>query len=77
MRIERAQRAKLQDEFKDLSGPEVSSSTKITKHLSLSAEDARISHVSHEKVQNMWEKAQQLLSVCGLVLPAAGAVNTA
>ena len=30
-----------------------------------------------EKVENMWKKAEESLTIDGLVLPAAGAVNTA
>ena len=76
-RIERAQRAKLHDELRDLSASEASSSVQISKQLSIDVEDARISHVSQERVENMWKKAEELLSIDGLVLPSAGATNTA
>jgi len=33
--------------------------------------------MSRQKVQNMWEKAGELLNGCDLVLPAAGAMKTA
>ena len=39
--------------------------------------DARIGHVSRERLQDMWEKAEELLSTDGLVLPAAGATTSA
>jgi len=47
-------------------------SIEITKPLSINIEDAQISPVSRQKVQNMWEKAGELLNGCSLVLPAAG-----
>ena len=53
-----------------------SSSIQISKHLSVKVEDAQISHVSRQKVQSMWEKAEKLLNSCGLILPAAGATKT-
>ena len=46
------------------------------RHLSVNIEDARISHVSRQKVQSMWEKVEELLNRCGLALPAAGATKT-
>ena len=45
--------------------------------MSIDIEDAQISHVSRQKLQNMWEKVGELLNGCGLVLPAAGATKTA
>ena len=44
--------------------------------MSVNVEDARIYHVSRQKVHGMWEKAEELLNGCGLVLPAAGATKT-
>lgn len=39
--------------------------------------NAKVDHVSLERVKTMWERAEQLLSTEGLILPAAGAINTA
>ena len=52
-----------------------SSSIEISKRMSVDVENAQISHVSRQKVQSMWEKAE-LLKGDGLVLPAAGATKT-
>lgn len=49
-RIKKAQRAKVHDELRDLCGSKSSSSSQISKRLSLDVEDVRISHVSQEKV---------------------------
>lgn len=53
------------------------SSVPLKKSLSVCIDDARISHVSREKLQNMWDKAEELLNIEELVLPAAGATKSA
>ena len=47
------------------------------KCLSIQFSSAKVDHVSLERVKTMWEKAEQLLSTEGLILPAAGAISTA
>ena len=44
--------------------------------MSEKVEDAQISHVSRQKVQSMWEKAEELLNSCCVILPATGATKT-
>jgi len=74
-RIEKAQKAKVhKDSHVALTG---SSSTQLSKRLSIKLGDAQISHVSKGKLKSMWEKAEELLSGDGFVLPAAGAMETA
>lgn len=72
-KIQKSQKTKLTYEKENLT---IASSIPISKHLSVRIEDAQISHVSMQKVLGMWEKAEQLLNGCGLVLPAAGATQT-
>jgi len=72
-RIEKAQKAKV---HKDSCGAlTASSSTQLSKCLSIKLEDAQISHVNKEKLKSMWEKAEELLSGDGFVLLAAGAMH--
>ena len=52
-KTEKAQRGKLHDELRDLSGSEALSSVQINKQLSIDVEDVQISHVSQERVENM------------------------
>lgn len=74
-KIEKARKAKLSCAQSE-STPTISPLIQTNRHLSVNVEDARISHVSRQKVHSMWEKAEQLLNGCGLVLPAAGATKT-
>lgn len=75
-KIEKAQRVKLRSEMQSMCDSGPSSSFQISRHMSIDVENAQISHVSREKVQSMWEKAEELLNGDGLVLPAAGATKT-
>lgn len=74
-RIEKAQKAKVRKDSHVVL--KASSSTQFSKRFSIKLEDAQISHVSKEKLKSMWEKAEELLSGDGFVLPAAGAMETA
>ena len=47
------------------------------KCLSVSIDDAKIGHVSQERIKGMWDKAEQLINTEGFILPTAGAANTA
>lgn len=42
------------------------------QHLSIRVEDAEIHHVQSERLQCIWQKAEELLSTPGFVLPATG-----
>ena len=67
-RIEKAQKAKVhKDSHVALTG------SSSTQRLSIKLGDAQISLVSKGKLKSMWEKAEELLSGDGFVLPAAGA----
>ena len=68
VRTDRAQGAKLHDELSNLLGSKASYSVQTSKQLSVDVEDAQISHVSQEKVENMWKKAEELLTFDRLVL---------
>ena len=46
-----------------------------TKQLSVKLEDAKVCHVHIERLQNMWQKAEELLSTPGFVVPAAGNIE--
>ena len=46
------------------------------KGLSVPFFNAKVDHVSLERVKTMWEKAAELIGTEGLILPAAGATNT-
>ena len=46
-----------------------------TKQLSVKLEDAKVHHVHIERLQNMWQKAEELLSTLGFVVPAAGNIK--
>ena len=53
-KIKKAQKVKLHDEWQSLPS---ASSVPVKKSLGVGIDDARISHVSIEKLQNMWDKA--------------------
>ena len=44
----------------------------LSKQLSTKWENAKIEHVHIQRLQDMWLKAEQLLSTPGFVIPAAG-----
>ena len=52
-------------------------SSSSVRCLSVNVNDAKIEHVSLERAASMWDKAEQLLSTDGFILPAASAANTA
>lgn len=78
-KIQKAYTAKVQDSTGVLLALPSTENAESSSHkcLSVSIDDAKIGHVSQERIKGMWDKAEQLLSTEGFILPAAGAANTA
>lgn len=78
-KIQKACSAKVQDSTGVLLALSSTENAESSSHkcLSVSIDDAKIGHVSQERIKGMWDKAEQLLNTEGFILPAAGAANTA
>ena len=60
VRTDRAQRAKQHDELSNIPGSKASYSVQTSKQFSVDVEDAQISHVSQEKVENIWKIGRRI-----------------
>ena len=75
LRIEKAYKATLNSSKSMVQSGELHVSK--CRMLSMEVKDAKLEHLSVERVKDMWEKAEELLSTAGLVLPAAGVSDSA